>query len=132
MLGRQFPKVETMLRETATDITAFADFPVPHWKKIWSTNPLERLNKEIKRRTDVVRVFSNPAALLGWPARFWSRRMMNGRSLTSATCPKPASPCSTSAARTPKPLPPQPLSRHSGYHRVPREHAKALTPLHGT
>jgi putative transposase len=64
MLGRQFPKVETMLREAADDITAFASFPVSHWKKIWSTNPLERLNKEIKRRTDVVGVFPNPAALL--------------------------------------------------------------------
>jgi putative transposase len=64
MLGRQFPKVEAMLREAADDITAFASFPVGHWKKIWSTNPLERLNKEIKRRTDVVGVFPNPAALL--------------------------------------------------------------------
>ena len=64
MLGRQFPKVETMLRDAADDITAFAGFPVSHWKKIWSTNPLERLNKEIKRRTDVVGVFPNPAALL--------------------------------------------------------------------
>jgi putative transposase len=64
MLGRQFPKVETMLRETGDDITAFADFPVAHWKKIWSTNPLERVNKEIKRRTDVVGVFPNPLALL--------------------------------------------------------------------
>ncbi len=64
MLGRQFPKVEAMLRDAADDITAFADFPVGHWKKIWSTNPLERLNKEIKRRTDVVGVFPNPAALL--------------------------------------------------------------------
>ena len=64
MLGRQFPKVEAMLREAADDITAFASFPVSHWKKIWSTNPLERLNKEIKRRTDVVGVFPNPAALL--------------------------------------------------------------------
>jgi len=54
MLGRQSPKVEVMLREAADDITAFADFPVSHWKKIWSTNPLERLNKEIKRRTEVV------------------------------------------------------------------------------
>jgi transposase-like protein len=64
MLGRQFPKVEAMLREAADDVTAFADFPVAHWKKIWSTNPLERVNKEIKRRTDVVGVFPNPAALL--------------------------------------------------------------------
>lgn len=63
MLGRQFPKVEAMLREAAEDITAFADFPTVHWKKIWSTNPLERVNKEIKRRTDVVGVFPNPAAL---------------------------------------------------------------------
>jgi transposase-like protein len=64
MLGRQLPKVEAMLRDAADDITAFASFPVSHWKKIWSTNPLERLNKEIKRRTDVVGVFPNPAALL--------------------------------------------------------------------
>jgi putative transposase len=47
MLGRQFPKVEAMLRDAADDITAFADFPVAHGKKIWSTNPLERVNKEI-------------------------------------------------------------------------------------
>jgi putative transposase len=64
MLGRQFPKVETLLRDAAGDILAFADFPATHWKKIWSTNPLERLNKEIKRRTDVVGVFPNPEALL--------------------------------------------------------------------
>jgi putative transposase len=64
MLGRQLPKVESMLRDAAADVTAFADFPISHWKKIWSTNPLERVNKEIKRRTDVVGVFPNPAALL--------------------------------------------------------------------
>jgi putative transposase len=64
MLGRQLPKVEAMLRNAADDITDFAGFPLAHWKKIWSTNPLERLNKEIKRRTDVVGVFPNPEALL--------------------------------------------------------------------
>jgi putative transposase len=64
MLGRQLPKVETMLREAAEDLLAFTGFPPSHWKKIWSTNPLERLNKEIKRRTDVVGVFPNPEALL--------------------------------------------------------------------
>lgn len=63
MLGRQFPQVKKMLLDAAPDITAFADFPSAHWKKIWSTNPLERLNREIKRRADVVQVFPNPAAL---------------------------------------------------------------------
>jgi putative transposase len=53
-----------MLRDAADDLLAFTGFPVAHWKKIWSTNPLERLNKEIKRRTDVVGVFPNPEALL--------------------------------------------------------------------
>ena len=64
MLGRQFPAVEAMLRDAADDLLAFSAFPIGHWKKIWSTNPLERLNKEVKRRTDVVGVFPNPASLL--------------------------------------------------------------------
>ena len=64
MLGKQLPKVEQMLREAKDDLLAFTGFPVRHWKKIWSTNPLERLNKEVKRRTDVVGVFPNPPALL--------------------------------------------------------------------
>jgi putative transposase len=64
MLGRQFPTLEQLLRDAAPDLLAFTAFPVAHWKKIWSTNPLERLNKEIKRRTDVVGVFPNPEALL--------------------------------------------------------------------
>jgi putative transposase len=63
-LGRQFPAVETMLRDAAVDICAFAAFPPAHWKKIWSTNPLERVNKEIKRRTNVVGIFPNEAGVL--------------------------------------------------------------------
>ena len=63
-LGRQFPAVEEMLRDAATDICAFAAFPQPHWKKIWSTNPLERVNKEIKRRTNVVGIFPNEPGVL--------------------------------------------------------------------
>jgi putative transposase len=57
-------QLEVMLHDAAPDLLAFTGFPVAHWKKIWSTNPLERLNKEIKRRTDVVGVFPNPEALL--------------------------------------------------------------------
>ena len=63
-LGRQFPAVEAMLRDAAVDISAFAAFPPAHWRKIWSTNPLERVNKEIKRRTNVVGIFPNEAGVL--------------------------------------------------------------------
>ena len=53
-----------MLRNNAEKLLAFTSFPVSHWKKVWSTNPMERLNKEIKRPTDVVGVVPKPEALL--------------------------------------------------------------------
>ena len=64
MLGRQLPKVEQMMRDACDDLLAFAAFPQQHWRKIWSTNPLERVNREVKRCTEVVGVFPNPPALL--------------------------------------------------------------------
>jgi putative transposase len=64
MLRRSHPKVAAMLTDAEADLLAFAGFPQRHWRQIWSTNPLERVNKEIKRRTDVVGVFPNAAALL--------------------------------------------------------------------
>ena len=64
MLERSHPKVALMLEEAKDDLLAFTGFPQRHWRQIWSTNPLELVNKEIKRRTDVVGVFPNPAALL--------------------------------------------------------------------
>lgn len=64
MLTRSHPGVADMLETAKEDLLAFAAFPRTHWRQIWSTNPLERVNKEIKRRTDVVGTFPNPAALL--------------------------------------------------------------------
>ena len=64
MLQRSHPKVAQMLKDVKEDLLAFTNFPQKHWRQIWSTNPLERVNKEIKRRTDVVGVFPNPASLL--------------------------------------------------------------------
>ena len=52
-----FPEIAQMLIDAEPDLTAFAAFPREHWTKIWSNNPIERLNREIKRRADVVQVF---------------------------------------------------------------------------
>ncbi len=59
-----FPDVAGMLADARDDLLALAAFPMVHWKKIWSTNPLERLNGEIKRRTRVVGIFPNDDAAL--------------------------------------------------------------------
>ncbi|CAJ1493886.1 IS256 family transposase [[Mycobacterium] kokjensenii] len=63
-LKSAFPKVTVMMDGAKTDVLAFTAFPKAHWQKIWSNNPIERLNKEIKRRADVVEIFPNPAAFL--------------------------------------------------------------------
>lgn len=62
-LKPQFPEVADMLVDAREDLVAFSAFPLGHWRKIWSTNPLERLHREVKRRTDVVGVFPNDAAI---------------------------------------------------------------------
>jgi transposase-like protein len=63
-LEQRLPKVAGMLADTEEDILAFYSFPPAHWSKLRSTNPLERFNKEIGRRTDVVGIFPNDRALL--------------------------------------------------------------------
>ena len=63
-LRTKFPKLAVMLADAKFDVLAFMDFPKAHRTQIASTNPLERVNAEIKRRTDVVGIFPNDAAIV--------------------------------------------------------------------
>ena len=63
-LSTRHPYVATMLEDAEEDLLAFTAFPRSHWRQIWSTNPLERLNREIKRRIDVVGIFPDRASTI--------------------------------------------------------------------